>query len=185
VVTSSLLASGAVLSERKVFPCEDIRRVQAVSRALLRHVADPADPLEESPIFVDVSACPYLRVGVRLSVASESKAGARARPSGPLSSAPARCLPKLAPNREILGIYARTFQSTCIASHGDARKTPSQPLELGSTARKIQTSALIVTFRRARFEIHAFVDGGARPSSGFATAFEPNARTRTRISTFE
>jgi len=89
----------------------------------------------------------------------------------------ARRKPKLVPNCEIIGIYARTFQSTSIASHRDVRKTPSQPLELGSSARKIQTPALIVAFRRAHFEIHDFVDGGARPSSGFATAFEPKART--------
>ena len=94
-----------------------------------------------------------------------------------------RRLPQFAPNREILGIYARTFQSTSIASNRDARKNRSQPLELGSGTRKIQPSVLIVAFRRGRFEIHAFVDRGTRPSGGFATAFEPKARTRTGIST--
>jgi len=114
---------------------------------------------------------------------SESKAGAEVLPSGLLTSAPARRVPKLAPNREIVGIFARTFQSTCIESVRDARKIPSQPLEIGSRAQEIRTPALIVRFRRAHFEIHAFVDGGTSPSSGFATAFEPKASTRTGVST--
>jgi hypothetical protein len=108
---------------------------------------------------------------------------AGAFPSGQLSRSPALCLPKLGPHREILGIYARTFQSTSIASAADARKTPSQPLETGSGARKIRTPALIVAFRRAHFEIHAFVDGDASPSRGVATAFDPKVRTQTGIST--
>ena len=125
----------------------------------------------------------YLRLGIHLSVVSESQAGARARPSGPLSSTEARCLRKSAPHREFFGIYARTFQSTAIASGRDARKTAARPLETGSRARKIRTRALIVAFRRARFEIHTFVDGGARPLGGFATALEPKSRTRISIST--
>jgi len=100
-----------------------------------------------------------------------------------LSSAPARCLLKLAPNREILGIYARTFQSTSIANRRDVRKTGLNLLSSAAEHEKIQTSVLIVAFQRVRFEIHAFVDRGACPSGGFATAFEPKASTRTRIST--
>jgi len=114
---------------------------------------------------------------------TKPKVGAGTPHSGFPSNAPARCLVQFAFNREILGIYARTFQSTSIASNRDARKTRSQPLELGSGGRKIQPSVLIVAFRRGRFEIHAFVDRGTRPSGGFATAFEPKARTRTGIST--
>ena len=94
-----------------------------------------------------------------------------------------RRLPKFAPNREFIGINARTFQSISIASSCGRRKTPSQPLEIGSRARKPRTLALVVAFRRARFEIHTFVDGGARPWGGVATALEPKARTQTRIST--
>jgi hypothetical protein len=60
-----------------------------------------------------------------VSVASESKAGAGALPSGSLSSAPAHRLPEFAPDREILGIYARTFQFMSVASRRDARKRPS------------------------------------------------------------
>jgi len=119
----------------------------------------------------------------RLSAASESNARAGALASGSPSSTAARRLPEFAPDRRILGIYARTFQFVSVASGRDARKNPSRPLKTDSRARKIGTRALIVAFRRARFEIHASVDGGTRPWSGFATALEPKSRTRIRIST--
>jgi hypothetical protein len=106
-----------------------------------------------------------------------------ALPSGLPPRTQARGTLQITPNREFTGKYARTFQSTSIASGCDTRKTRFQPAAIGLAARKIRTSALFVTFRRAHFGIHAFVDGGARPLLGFATSFEPTARTQIRIST--
>ena len=113
----------------------------------------------------------------------ESNARSWALPAGLPSSTQACCVPGISPNRGILGKYARDFQSTGVTSGSDARKNPSQPVAIGMAERKSRTSALFVTFRRTYFEIHVFVDGGARTLVGFATSFEPMPRTRIGIST--
>jgi len=114
---------------------------------------------------------------------TEIRSPIQALPSGLPSSTPVRCPPEITSNREILGKYARDFQSTGVASGRNARKKPSQPVASNKAERKRRTPTLFVAFRRASFGIHVFVDGGARRSVGFATSSEPTPRARIGIST--